>query len=401
VNSPTLDGFAEAAAALTPSAVSQFLASSHWHLESRRDNLREVWRLTGHDGRDEGRIMLPLATDYEDYPARFRDALLALGRIHQWDPSELYERVMATRADLFFVRLDQAGADGAIPFQQADQTLQALHKLLRAAATTTADPAHSHLGRRPTAVTEFLDEDVRLGHTKRGSFVFTIVTRLDGVAGGPLVDVGQIKPFPRRVMETLARGLMTTEQLTRSWDPGVLESPGQFGLSAGFVESLEDMTQQPSLRSLDLSFAWASAVPTEMPQDVKVVLGRDAIGGLPRVREYLVRREEPPRRETLVGLVKSLSWDDSPSADGETASVVLFADVNGKQRNVAMTLSQEDHDWAIIAYRSRIPLTVTGDLTYERRAWRLVGDVKVDPSFLRHYGSLHNGVALDTSDESG
>ena len=397
MSSRTLDGFAEAAAALTPSAVSQFLAASQWELESKRDKVREVWRLPGAEGDLRGRIMLPLATDYADFPQRFRDTLFSLGHINHWDPAELYEHVVATHADLFFVRLDQAMVDGTIPFQQAEQTLQALYKMLRAAATTTADPTHSHLGRRPHVVTEFLDEDVRLGHTKHGSFVFTVVTRLNNAAPPPIQQVDepsdtrqveQVAPFPRRVMETLARGLQATEQLARHWDPAMFENPGGLGLSAGLVESLEDMTQHPSLRSLELSFEWAAAVPSQSASIPPMTLDREVIGELPRVREYLVRREEPPRRETLVGLVKSFARDDYPSDDLDTASVTLLAEVNGKPRSVHMTLSQDDHWWAVFAYLRKLPFTVTGDLAYERRAWRLTGGVEVDPSFLRHHAGV-------------
>jgi hypothetical protein len=328
--------------------------------------------------------MLPLAQDFDDFSRRFEDTLVSLGHIHSMDAIELYERILATRADLFFVRLDQAMIDGTIPFQQAEKTLQALYKMVRAAATTAADPTHSHRGRRPAGVAEFLEDDVRLGHTKRGSFVFTIVTRLGDPAPTEPEREDVLRPFPRRVMETLARGLETTERLTRQWDEEVLETPGHSGLSAGLVESLEDMVQPSHLRKLDLSFEWAAAEPRPDVGLATIVLDRDGMVELPRVRERLVRQEEPPRRETLVGFVKGLNRDDAPGEEEETASVTLAAEVNGKQRLVHVTLSGEDHDWAIAAYRQKIPFTVTGNLAYERRAWRLSGEIEVDASFLRH-----------------
>ncbi|MEV6311493.1 hypothetical protein AB0M10_23165 [Streptomyces sp. NPDC051840] len=321
-----------------------------------------------------------------DFEARFRDALEALGHIHAWDADELRDRIAGTRADLFFVRLDQPMIDGTIPFHQAEATLQALFKMLKAAATTAADPEHSHRGRRPAGVSAFLQEDVRLGHTKRGSFVFTIVTRLgDTVAADSAVadDPATMTVFPRRVMETLARGLETTQRLAREWDAGVLESPGASGLSAALVESVEELAQPEQLRSLDLSFEWAAA---ETPPDVglaTIVLDRDVMAALPRVRERLVRQEEPPAHVTLVGLVKGLTREE-PAGDEESASVTIQADVRGKTRSVHVSLGGEDHDWAIMAYRNKLPFTVSGDLVFERQAWRLNGDVEVDSSFLHH-----------------
>ncbi|MEU4918931.1 hypothetical protein AB0G29_06105 [Streptomyces parvus] len=396
-----LGDYREAAATLSPPAVSQFLAAHDWELEARQDHVREIWRLPGPNGDVEGRIMLPLARDFADFHQRFEDTLVSLGHIHSMDAVELYEKVLATRADLFFVRLDQAMLDGTIPFQQAEKTLQALYKMVRAAATTAADPTHSHRGRRPAGVTEFLEDDVRLGHTKRGSFVFTIVTRLGDPPPVTTDQVDPITPFPRKVMETLARGLESAERLTRQWDERVLEEPGRAGLSAGLVESLEDMAQPVQLRQVDLSFEWAAAEPRPDVGLATIVLDRDVMGELPRVRERLVRQEEPPRRETLVGIVKGLSRDDSSDDEVETASVTLAAEVNGKQRSVHLTVSGEDHDWAIAAYRQKIPFTVSGDLTYEKRAWRLLGEIEVDSTFLRHHAGLRPSAGDDLSDQAG
>lgn len=233
-------------------------------------------------------------------------------------------------------------------------------------------------------MTEFLDDEVRLGHTKRGSFIFTVVTPL----GDPLPahdDNGErAVAFPRKVMETLARGLETTRDLTQKWNHETMEQAGQFGLSASLVESLQDLSQPDSLRSLNLSFEWAAAEPPPEVGRSPIVVDRDVIAGLPRVRERLVREEEPPRTVTLVGTVRTLNREDPVEDEEETATITLVADVRGRSRSVHVTLTGEDHEWAILAYQRKLPFTVTGDLVFERGAWRLTGHITVDSSFLEH-----------------
>ncbi|MEU3469759.1 hypothetical protein ABZ716_17830 [Streptomyces sp. NPDC006687] len=380
------DTYREIASSLTPAAVSQFLASQDWELEQRQSKVREVWRY-----RSDGpllaapRVMIPLATDFSDFTPRFIDALESLGHIHDWDAGQLLEHVLATRADLFFVRLDQLMTDGTIPFKQAERTLQGIHKMMKASATTAADPNHSHKGRRPQAVGEFLEESVRLGHTKRGSFVFTVVTRLGDADSQSANDPERLTAtFPRRVMETLARGLEATRLLAQAGGNQSLISPGGLGLSVGLIESLEDLSAPENLQSLDLSFEWAAA---ERRPDVglaTIAFDRDLIVEFPHIREQLIRRDEPVRRETLVGLVKSLARDDSTPSGEETAIVTIAAEVNGRALRVQVPLAGDDHGWAIMSYKRQLPFTVTGDLSYERRAWRLTGDIVVDSSFLRH-----------------
>ncbi|MEV8639497.1 hypothetical protein AB0395_48935, partial [Streptosporangium sp. NPDC051023] len=169
----------ELTSSLAPSAISQFLASNAWELESRQNEVREIWRLPAGDD-FAARIMLPLDSEFADYSSRLYDALYAIGRVNDWDADQLYEHIIAAKADLLYIRLDQSLPDGTIPFRQAETTINAIYRMMRAAATTASDPRHSHRGRRSATVTEFLDDDVRLGHTKRGSFIFTVVTRMDG-----------------------------------------------------------------------------------------------------------------------------------------------------------------------------------------------------------------------------
>ncbi|SDF67813.1 hypothetical protein SAMN05216553_102623 [Lentzea fradiae] len=382
MSTPPVDDYRELAGSLTPLAVQQYLAANDWQLEAQVPDVRQIWRL-----RDEARVMLPLATDYVDFAQRFRDTLRALATVYDWDPGRLAEKITATRADLFFVRFDQLMIDGTLPFRQAEKALDGLFKMMKAAATSADDPMHSHRGRRSSTVTDFLDEDIRLGHTKRGSFVFTVVTRL----GEPLPvneqDGGRVAPFPRRVMETLATGLSAARDLSLSWDPHAVERAVERGLSANLVESLQDLTEADSLRELDLSFDWAASEPPPDVPTSRIVVNRDAIVGLPRVRERLVRREEPPRTETVVGQVRSLTREEPNGDDQEETTIVLSAEVRGRTRKIHVPLTGDDYEWAIFAHRRKLPFTVTGNLAFERGAWRLTGPVTVDPSFLQHQRS--------------
>ena len=209
--------------------------------------------------------MLPLATDFADFGQRFRDALSALAMINDWSPLQLERRILATRADLLLVRLDQEHSGESIPLRQAETTVEAIYKMLRAAAMTTVTPGYIFRGGRlPVPVSEFLEEDVQLGHTQRGSFVFTVVSRLDGSAGSAFpgrapVASRQMRQFPRRVMETLALGIQTARDMAEGRTVADLRDPAELGLSAGLIESLENLTGPEGLRAVELSFEWAAA----------------------------------------------------------------------------------------------------------------------------------------------
>jgi hypothetical protein len=199
-----------------------------------------------------------------------------------------------------------------------------------------------------------------------------------------LAELSTLPGTPCAAMQTLAQALETTQKLTRTLDEATIESAVEFGLSASLVESLEDMTAVPSLRSLGLSFRWASSGPPPQFGTTPITLDRIAIDSLPYVRERLQRREEPPRRETLIGPVRSLARENTGPNEAEAATIVLAANVRGRTRHVNVTVTGEDHDWAILAYQRKFPFAVTGDLTREGRSWRLHNPI-VDEQLLRHY----------------
>lgn len=392
--------YREAASTLAPQAVSEYLSLSPWHLE-RRDSIKEIWRLTGPDGTLTGRLMLPLATDYSDFSDRFYDALLAIGQVNGWDADQLREQILATRADLFFVRLDQSAADGTIPFTQAEITLAAIHDMIRAAAESTAGINPSRRGHPPAVVTNFLNDDVRLGHTKRGSFIFTVAARInDAIAPNEeLPNTGTPEesnsastpegPFARRVMENLASSLEFTQFITDQKIHSINDVVDSMATSSysSVVRSLEDIVSTEGLRSVELSFQWAAAAPPPRVGREPVKLDHSASAALSRIRAALEIINSPAAPDagvqSLVGPVISLTRETGEDENKEAGEIVILADIGrGRPRNVHIRLSGEDHDWAIRAYRAELPLSVSGDLIFERQRWRLAGKIELDTRFL-------------------
>src|SRR6202042_3161032 len=102
-----------------------------------------------------------LAADFGDFDQPFQDALSALATINDWTPRQLEHEILGTRADLLLVRLDQEQPGDSIPLRQAETTVEAIHKMLRAAAMTTAAPNQRFRGGRlPAPVSAFLEEMV-------------------------------------------------------------------------------------------------------------------------------------------------------------------------------------------------------------------------------------------------
>jgi len=369
--------------------VAAYLATSGWALEQMYGPGAEVWRLD----QTQTRVLLPRDTSYLDYEARLDDAIHLLGALHQWSPQQLAASVLQTRADVLYVRAEQTDLDGSIPLKQADALIAGSVRLLEAAALATVRPRATYPSRRPSRVVDFVNDDLRMGHTQRGSFIITILTRLgeetearleDDVleVPSPLVaspdasdaalevapgderavavapQVVRIPAFQRRVMTTLSTGLVAA---ARTADDPALESLTNgvdYGASSNLYDALDKMTRYEGLGALDLSFAWAPAVP--QAEDVESVIVFDH-EELPRFRTARDRlRERPPVvRDSVTGQVVRLDR----GADKEEGTVTVVGVVGeGRTRSVRISLEGEVYRQAVRAHDERSVVTCSGDL---------------------------------------
>jgi hypothetical protein len=261
-----------------------------------------------------------------------------------------------------------------------------------------ASPSHSHRGRRPAEVDEFLVEGLRLGHTKRGSFVVTAAARFDraDIADGAAAEQGQITsesvdssgepeadsgvdvympPFARRVMTTFSRGLEAARAVATDTEPVLTAIEN--GLSLELAEALEKISNEEGLQTIEVSFDWSDAVPAppkSVPETIR--FDRRVLDSLPRVTEQLQVRQQPVQ-VTLMGQVTALSRNLADEEVAESGEVTVFGEVEGHARKVLVILEGEAHEYAIRAYRDRFPIVVSGEIV-KRRSWHLEGHVEMD-----------------------
>ncbi|MDH6678456.1 hypothetical protein M2284_002659 [Rhodococcus sp. LBL1] len=380
---------------LTDANLAQFLATHNWTCQSDR-KFDQVWVQPGIAGERVAIVRLPREPSFVDYSKRLHEAVGTIATVYDWRLSQLAEQVASIRADLFFIRLDQHSKDGTIPLRQASSLLDSIDVMIRSAAVTAYNPNSSGRGRIPEQVSNFLNDDLRMGHTKKGSFIITVAARLDdagehsaakGARASTDSDGQPIPSFGRQVMTTLARSLEATRRYaTKQADNAIdLDSAVEQGMRLPMVQALQGMSEGEGLRSLDLSFEWASTEPQRATVPTQVVLDRAVIDELPTV-EVRLTKSVKPERITIVGPVTELKRSEQDDAEeGEDAGeIVIRADVNGRLRRIVVPLSGTSYDWAIRAHRDRLPFTVTGELARKSNVWRLNEPIETDISFLEH-----------------
>jgi hypothetical protein len=395
-----------------PSQLKAYLMSAGWNLiRADSESASELWE--AEDGSPyRSQVILPVDPTFVDYRRRLSDSLQRLCDVYGWDLSQLLRSVQAVRSDMLFIRADQTTRFDSIPLRQAEQLIHGTVQMLQAAAWSTVSPRASLSGRKPNVVTQFLDDDLRMGHTQRGSFVLTVLTRVDDevevatshdllsadeVEEAVVPAVGEsaprdvsgheetrfmLPPFQRRVMSTLATGLEETKNLTESTSGSSrMELAVGRGVSAQLCASLSEMTKHEGLRSLGMSFQWAPLPLFETPPVSLVSIGRDNIDALNSLTErFRAQERNPNSRVTIYGRVVRLErTDPKQGEDAVTEAIVTVVGVEGRKtrRQARIEVSGELHQIAIRSYERQRSISVTGELCREGQGYWLRGEVTV------------------------
>lgn len=406
-----------------PRRLSQFLATQHWAPRPSRP-YQETWLHQPGDGLRARAVHIPTDSELIDYDKRLNEAVYEIAEIYEWSLGELAEKVASVQADLYFVRVRNASPDGTIPLHLAADVLDSVEKLVKAAANRTNNPNTSGKGRTSERVKEFLEDDLRMGHTKRGSFIITVAARLQEHVDVPTVElqdvlerdapVGQLEEdvavepagddavttetssepsslvsiaesqldFSRRVMTTLSRALSVTQRHLAEGDDflGFDEAVAD-GMLAPVVEAVEELSAIALGGGVEMSFQWAPSLPQVEGVPDKVEFTPEALGRAPQTLERFRRQEVGDDPTEVAGFVVALEREEGDGVD--SGEVVIHASVGGSSRKIRTELSGTDYEWAVVAHRKHLPFTVSGQLGKKGNRWALLAPVTVDTTYLQ------------------
>lgn len=367
---------------LTPWAVEQYLLLSEWRLIERRGSDFAIWGTAD----QRASLMLPYDSTFGDFSLRFREALRAIAEVVELEGEALALEIVSARKDIFLVRADQDTADGSIPFVEARNLITGVEKLLTTAAASAIRPRASTAGRKSGVVREFLEDDVRMGHTMRGSFVITVLAA-DSVEDGkrqaeweralasaptgvsipvPLKEPDDVT-FSRQVMTNLATGLEAAQDiLSNPVTERRLEGAVELGLTAQMLEAVTSMSSSEGVQGLDMSFRWSrlDRQPSDVPKAVR--LDRDDAQSAKPVIEKL-RRAPEVTEDQVVGEV----WRLERSQGSSDGLVIIDGTVGKSRRRVRVPLSGSAYQRAIAAHDSHAMVKVVGTFLPKSRGWEM------------------------------
>lgn len=368
---------------VTPEDVRLYLQANRWAEEVVNDYLA-VWT---HPGTDLS-VFAPRRTDVRDYDTQLTLMMRFLAEFEDRQPTQILSDVRFTGADVIRLRIDTSVLErGTIAFNKATEVITQSQRMLMAAARAAIHPQNFFVGGSPAEVSEYLDT-TRLGQTEPGSFVFTIISpvtyRSAVVALPPRREEGamqqrpsegapqqQQQPFARRVTTTLSKSLNAIRNASvQQARPltAVFEDIVDEGVSANLCEALSVIAEQSVDRAVELDFTWSAKAPRpQAGPRTKVVVPPIITPVLENMSKHLKQVAPQPGFE-VIGKVERLSNQEL----GEGFDLALRANVEGRERLLALQLTDAEREVASTAWRTGRSVFTKGVLDKRYRPYRLL-----------------------------
>lgn len=351
---------------VTPGDVTEWLQLHGWNRVAALGDIAQRWQGEG------THVVVPMLASSPDFSLRWSEMLRYLAGALDTDPAGVILAVTKSGSDVAEFRAT-GQIDDSLPLGDAATFIDSVRRWMQASANSALQP-RSYFGHSVPDAARDHARKVRMGQTRRGSYIVPVISRLpilapDNDADALLFEEVTYEPFARTAMLRLAEGLSTLRDLTHgSTMPNrsrITESVAA-GVSSELCEAAANTLETGSIDGLNVTFSWAERLP--LANDPRAVALDSEAAPFIREVENVLKGEPVVGRQTVVGYVKRLDRGE----EDEVGRVTLRVLDNDKARNVTVGLNDADYHIAGEANTDRRMVSATGVLHREPgRALRL------------------------------
>ena len=348
--------------------------------------------------KDGSEVMVPLGADGADFVRRLENLVEDIARAERLDPTLVGQTVEFAGDDLVEMSaVSEELIDSSISLDDGAKLVSNSRTLVVAAGCSAVYRKSYHGKSKPHEARE-LGRFVRMGQTRRGSYILPIVSPVATLDGGRdssddpgLFPEVERQFFPRRAIVTLAEGLGAIFRLCVQ--AGSMPSAEELnqavvqGVSGDLCLALSQIIEAREVEDLSTRFRWSFAATPPTSASPELVFPKGSGEVVRRVGEQL--RDQVNVFETVVyAYVSSLDRD----VDDAIGTVKVRALIGPRSRPIKVTLPDNLYHVAVLAHDTKRRVMMSG--TLERAAGRPLRMVVVDVFRIEEY---LEDVAGDTS----
>jgi hypothetical protein len=361
-------------------SILRYLTARGWNAKRSRDGRFVTAVLSAQDPREQVELFFTDNTRPEVQSEEVAAAIRTISQLYELNLQDAARAVSALPFDMIVGRIpNEYVRNDSVELRLANRYIQSMRSFLASAATTEIVGQTFFRRTRKEAV-DYAGR-CRFAHTFSGSFGFVIESPvgLNDTPSLPLVD--ESKPFERKVVERIVRGLRSYRLAIAEEDSTRIASETH-GFSANMCDDVIGVIEDTDLSKIDLSIQfspeWKSELATEAETN-QFAIERRYVDLLKDAATKL-RQQETPQLETIVGRVVKLEAEGNPSdlfGDSSARDIVVSWDSPeyGLIR-VQVPLTPQGYLDAVDAHKEGAFVSATGLLTRSGRSWSLTGEPK-------------------------
>ncbi|CAM5560894.1 hypothetical protein SRIMM317S_05183 [Streptomyces rimosus subsp. rimosus] len=251
--------------------------------------------------------------EHPDFAKRTNISANDLCRIESRDAITVHDAIATVYHDVTDLRASHPSlSDGSIPLE-AGYELFISAKRLRVASAAASIRRQGHFRNFPARARDQARE-VRLGQTRRGSYIVPIISQARSPEDvyAPQQEHIDIEVeetlFDRRVTATMSRALGVLEEMASARRQPTLseiaDSVGE-GVSYELCQALTKVVNTESVGALDITFNWSRVAAPPPGSSAQVEFNRDAIDIVDRISRHL-RTQLYTREHVIYGVITDL-----------------------------------------------------------------------------------------------
>ncbi|MFC8974754.1 hypothetical protein ACFT39_22335 [[Kitasatospora] papulosa] len=346
---------------IAPDMLQSYLHSRGW-TSIASGPVSQLW-IPG--GGQSSEVLVPTRGDASDFQKRLRILLSDLVEFERRDVKAIESDIASIYLDVTNLRAAHPSAiDDSIPLQAGYELFASAHKILVASAAATIR-RQGHFRNMPLRAREHA-KNVRLGHTKRGSYVIPILSqaRAPELVYEPNQEHIDLEIeetlFDRRVAATMSRALGTLQKMVsadRSPTASEMSDSIGEGVSRELCRAVGSVIKSDAVAEMDISFAWSDVTSPPSGATELVHFEKESEPLVKMVSEYLMRVPQV-RQHVVYGVITELKR----RPDENTGRVGLESLIDGRRKVVWMDLGIDSYHLAVRCHDSGTPVVVRGFL---------------------------------------
>jgi hypothetical protein len=350
---------------IDPNQVAVYLEKKGWRQESYIDQKASIWTIAD-TSEDEAEVLLPLNTSFRDYPFRVSEILQTLEAIEQRPQADIYNNLIELLSDIIRIRLTHDDfSDGTVPLNNGYNLVRHAREMMLSAACSTVGSRKHYEKKKPPGANDYLKQ-ARFGQTQKGSFILTIISPIES---SHFLNSSEI-PFERRVVEKLFKSLNLVRSAAEDIDPSKtdLQLPDDYlesGISSNLCEALIGIYKSGREQGVDLKLNLSSSIPAPENILTSIIFPPEIMSAVSRIAKRL--KADIFSDYEVLGEVVNLKRQKRDMK----GQVTILGDIQGKQRQMKVDLSDEDYRIASQANQDKRNVICRGDLVKEGQIYSI------------------------------